>query len=107
MRSSGKTPRVVSVVLVTAVAVLLGCGGTESGVGAVESMPRSIAAEAGGAGSTGAELATNNDTATLLAGDGPQAILEFGLFGPVVPVSDSETYEADCRFDDDPYETCL
>ncbi len=41
-------------------------------------------------------------------GQGPESILEFGLFGPVVPTLESEGYyQSDCRFENDPYETCL
>ena len=86
------------------VLVTFGCRDAGPGVQAVESLPRSVAAEEprddpgpsdtvlrGGAG----------------GGGDPEPIFEFGLFGPVEPALGADIYESDCNFEDDPYETCL
>lgn len=44
---------------------------------------------------------------TRRGGEGPESILEFGLFGPAVSALDAEISESDCNFENDPYETCL
>lgn len=98
--------------LLTASAVA--CGGEAAGeLGAVPTVGR---AQAGGSeiGSVGANTpgpsspVAPSDDRIRRGGQGPESILEFGLFGPVVPTLESEGYyQSDCRFENDPYETCL
>ena len=82
--------------------VTVGCRETGGGVEAVESLPRSIASE-----SPNSEPVTPEVADPAGNGDGPESILEFGLFGPVVPDLGTEAYESDCNMENDPYETCL
>ena len=81
----------------------------ESGgrVEAVEALPQSAAPS-----SARVEPAVGEDRS---AGPEPrrrgdedvESILEFGLFGPVLPAPEGVVYESDCRFENDPYEACL
>lgn len=87
----------------------LACGEAANELRAVPAVARS--AESGGASDAagGAEgRSAPRADSIRRGGQGPESILEFGLFGPVVPTLDSDGYyQSDCRFENDPYETCL
>lgn len=84
-----------------------GCGGAGTELGAVQAVGRATDAEASPLTGTGEATPPSADRIRR-GGDGPASILEFGLFGPVVPTLEGEGYyQGDCRFENDPYETCL
>ncbi len=101
---TGWLARILATVAVL-VLVTSGCGDGR-GVKAVESLPRSVAAERPGDESEPPDtVEPETAEADRPSGAGPEALFEFGLFGPAAPSAD--TYESDCNFEDDPYETCL
>ncbi len=100
-------PMVVAGGLVALVTLLTGCGETGGRIEAVEALPQSPSSQSVAVDPSAADGESGGSELTRRSGERPDAILEFGLFGPVLPASEGETYETDCRFEDDPYETCL
>ena len=95
--------------LATALTLLIGCDGAGGGVEAVDSVPLSLGTESAAENASaidGAATSSPTTSSDLSVVGESRVILEFGLFGPM-PMTDAETYESDCRFEDDPYETCL
>ena len=82
--------------------MLSACGEPRGSIETIEPLPRSVVLE-----TPGAVPGTEDVQQPSRRGEGPESVLEFGLFGPVVPALGNDTYEVDCQFDDDPYETCL
>ncbi len=99
-------PLVVAGGLVALVVVLAGCGGAGDRIEAVDTLPQAPS-QSIGVGQTTSDGESGSSELTRRGGEEPGAILEYGLFGPVLPASEGEIYETDCRFEDDPYETCL
>ena len=75
------------------------CDGVAPEVSNVENPPTGGVASEDVSGVSEAELRSG--------GEGTESILEFGLFGPVLPDVGAEGYETDCGFENAPYETCL
>jgi hypothetical protein len=86
--------------------LVAGCGETGGRVEAVETLARPEAASPVVVEAPAGEPAGGGEPTRR--GDGNvESILEFGLFGPALPPAEGVVYETDCRFEDDPYETCL
>jgi hypothetical protein len=89
----------LALVLLLASAAMTACDGVTPEVSNVESPPM------GGAASE--EVAGVSESGLRSGGEGTESILEFGLFGPVLPDVGAEGYETDCGFENAPFETCL
>ena len=99
-------PIVVTCGFLALAALAAGCGETSDRIEAVDALPQS-GPQSQGVASTPGDWESGGGEATRRSSEGTDGILEYGLFGPVLPVSENDTYESDCRFQDDPYETCL